>query len=105
MEYFDNVGNKIEIGDKVLILVPKTDKTYRQGIIKDFRYIDFRNSWTRGGDDFHCDVLVEYNDGRLYCNTFRWDQHKNPNIKFDKKTTRTWRSNHDIIKFKPEYIQ
>lgn len=99
MEYFDNVGNKIEIGDKILILVPKTDKTYRQGIVK-----DFRNAWTRGEDYFHCDVLVEYDDSRLYCNTFRWDQHKNTNIKFSKKTTRTWRSNSDIVKLKPEYI-
>ena len=98
MEYFDNAGNKIEIGDKILILVPKTDKTYRQGIIK-----DFRNAWTRG-DYFHCDVLVEYDDGRLYCNEYRWDQRQGHNIKFSKKTTKAWRSNSDIVKLKPEYI-
>ena len=99
MEYFDNIGNKLEIGDRILILVPKTDKTYRQGIVK-----DFRNVCSRDIDDFHGEILVEYDDGRLYCNKFRWDQRKNPNIKFDKKTTRTWRSNYDIIKLKPEYI-
>lgn len=96
MEYFDNIGNKIEIGDKILILVPKTDKTYRQGIVK-----DFKNTYSTR----YCEVLVEYNDGRLYCNKFPINQHNNHNIKFTTKTTRAWRSNYDIIKLKPEYIQ
>lgn len=98
MEYFDNIGNKIEVGDKVLILVPKSDKTYRQGVVK-----DFRKRFEQFGK-FHCEVLVEYDDGRLYCNEYRWDQHNNHNIKFSKKTTKAWRSNSDIVKFKPEYI-
>ena len=34
MIYFDNIGNKINIGDQVLILVPKSDASYRRGIIK-----------------------------------------------------------------------
>ena len=33
MEYFDNIGNNIEVGDKVLILVPKSDRTYRRGVV------------------------------------------------------------------------
>ena len=107
MEYFDNIGNKIEVGDKVLILVPKSDKTYRQGIVK-----DFKNAFSHGADHFHCDVLVEYDDGRLYCNEYKWnqrvgpiwDQHQDHNIKFSKKITKAWRSNSDIIKFKPEYL-
>ena len=99
MEYFDNVGNKIEIGDKVLILVPKTDKTYRQGIIR-----DFKNPFLPSSGLFRCEVLVEYDDGRLYCNEYKWAQHQGHNIKFSKKTTKAWRSNSDIVKFKPEYI-
>ena len=97
MEYFDNIGNKIEIGDDILILVPKTDKTYRKGIVK-----DFRNARSIGINHFYCEVLVEYDDGRLYCNEFKWNQHNN--IKFNSKSTKAWRTNSDIIKFKPEYI-
>lgn len=100
MNYFDNIGNKIGVGDKVLILVPKTDKTYRQGIIK-----DFKNPFSHGPDHFHCEVLVEYDDGRLYCNQYRWDRQDNTPIKFNKKVTKAWRSNSDIIKFKPEYVE
>ena len=100
MDYFDNIGNKIEIGDKVLILVPKTDKTYRQGIIK-----DFRNPWSRDWGHFHCEILVEYDDGRLYCNQYRWDRQDNTPIKFTKKVTKAWRSNSDVIKFKSEYVE
>jgi len=81
MDYFDNIGNKIEVGDEVLILVPKSDKTYRRGTVK-----DFRNPWKEG--HFHCDVLVEYDDGRLYCNQYRWDRQDNTPIKFTKKLQR-----------------
>ena len=100
MEYFDNIGNKINVGDKVLILVPKSDKTYRCGTVK-----DFKNAFYNGAGHFlHCEVLVEYDDGRLYCNEYRWTQRQGHNIKFSKKTTKAWRSNSDIVKFKPEYI-
>ena len=100
MEYFDNIGNKLEVGDKVLILVPKSYKTYRCGTIK-----DFKNACSYGFDHFHCEVLVEYDDGRLYCNELKWDQHQSRNIKFSKKTTKVWRSNSDIVKLKPEYLE
>jgi hypothetical protein len=53
MECFDNIGNKIEVGDKVLILVPKSDKTYRLGIVK-----DFKNPFSHSPGHFHCEVLV-----------------------------------------------
>ena len=99
MEYFDNIGNEINVGDKVLILVPKTGKTYRPGIVK-----DFKNAWSRD-TYFHCEVLIEYDDDRLYCNEYRCGQRHGRNIKFSKKTTKAWRSNSDIVKFKPEYIQ
>lgn len=99
MEYFDNIGNKIEVGDEVLILVPKSDKTYRRGTVK-----DFKNAHLIGTNHFYCEVLVEYDDGRLYCNEYRWDQRQGHNIKFSKKTTKAWRSNSDIVKFKPEYL-
>jgi hypothetical protein len=98
MEYFDNIKNRINIGDEVLVLVPKSDKTYRHGIVK-----DFKDAWSRG-EFFHCQVLVEYDDGRLYCNECRWDQRQGHNIKFSKKLTKAWRSNSDIVKLKPEYI-
>ena len=100
MEYFDNIGNKIEVGDDVLILVPKSYKTYRRGTVK-----DFKNAFSYEAGHFHCDVLVEYDDGRLYCNEYKWDQNQDYNIKFSKKTTKAWRSNSDIVKLKPEYIQ
>lgn len=94
--YLDNIGNELKVGDRVLILVPKSDKTYRQGVVK-----DFKNKW----NSRYCEVLVEYDDGRLYCNKSPWDQHQGHDIKFCTKTTKAWRSNSDIIKFKPEYIQ
>ena len=100
MEYFDNIGNKLEVGDKVLILVPKSNRTYRQGIVK-----DFKNPFSTWSNHFYCEVLVEYDDGRLYCNEYRWDQCQGHNIKFGKKTTKAWRSNSDIIKFKKEYLE
>lgn len=100
MEYFDNIGNEINIGDEVLILVPKSDKTYRRGIVK-----DFKNPFSYGAGHFHCEVLIEYDDGRLYCNEYKWDQYQSHNIKFSKKTTKAWRSNSDIIKFKMEYLE
>ena len=95
MEYFDNIGNKLEIGDEVLILVPKSDATYRHGIVK-----DFKNKYS----DRYCEVLVEYDEGRLYCNQKRWEQSYGGKIMFTKKITKAWRSNSDIIKFKPEYL-
>ena len=99
MKYVDNIGNELNVGDAVLILVPKTDRTYRQGVVK-----DFRNPWKEDGH-FNCDVLIEYNDGRLYCNKYTWDQRMNdPEISFTTKLTKSWRSNSDIIKLKPEYI-
>lgn len=99
MEYFDNIGNNIEVGDKVLILVPKSDRTYRRGVVK-----DFKNAFSHGPGHFHCEVLVEYDADRLYCNEYRWDQRQGKNIKFSKKTTKAWRSNSDIVKFKQEYL-
>jgi hypothetical protein len=98
MEYFDNIGNKLEIGDEVLILVPKSDASYRKGIVKDFR------KPYQSGDYFHCEVLIEYDDGRLYCNKKYFYQHKGDNLIFIKKFIKTWRSNTDIIKFKSEYV-
>lgn len=98
MEYFDNIGNKIEIGDEVLILVPKSDATYRRGVVK-----AFKDAWQRG-DYFHCEVMVEYDDGRLYCNKKSFYQKKGDQLSFKTKTTKSWRSNMDIIKLKPEYI-
>ena len=75
-----------------MILVPKSDKTYRQGVVK-----DFKNAFSHGSGHFHCEVLVEYDDDRLYCNEYRWDQRHGHNIKFSKKTTKAWRSNSDIM--------
>ena len=97
MQYFDHIGNEINIGDKVLTLVAKSDTTYRIGVVK-----DFKNAWQREGC-FHCDILVEYDDGRFYSNLKRWDQ-KNGKLSFSKKITKAWRSNNDIVKFKTEYL-
>jgi len=95
MEYFDNIGNEINIGDEVLILVPKSDASYRRGIIKDIRY----HSST------YCEVLVEYNDGRLYCDIKHFRQHKGDKLNFKTKLIRVWRFGSDIIKFKKEYLE
>ena len=95
MIYFDNIGNEINIGDQVLILVPKSDASYRRGIIKNIR----------PHGSIYCEVLVEYDDGRLYCNTKRFNQHNCANIKFISKKTSAWRFNSDIIKFKKEYLE
>ena len=98
MEYFDRIGNEIKVGDEVLILVPKTDATYRRGIIKDFRDERSVNSY------FYCEVLVEYDDGRLYCDKKHYHQNRGDEIHFKTKLTKAWRCNNDIIKFKPEYL-
>lgn len=99
-EYFDNIGNKIEVGDEVLVLVRTSDATYRRGFVK-----DFKNVFSYDPGHFHCEVLVEYDINRLYCNKKHWDQRNGEPIKFTRKTTKAWRSNSDIVKLKPEYIQ
>ena len=98
MEYFDKIGNEIKVGDEVLILVPKTDATYRRGIIKDFRDERSVNSY------FYCEVLVEYDDGRLYCDKKHYQQYRGGEVHFKTKLTKAWRCSNDIIKFKPEYL-
>ena len=97
-QYFDNVGNEIKVGDEVLILVPKSDASYRPGIIK-----DFKNAWKRD-NYFHCEVLVEYDDGRLYCDKKHYQQNKGDILNFNKKHTKAWRYNSDIIKLRTEYL-
>jgi len=98
MDHFDNVGNKIGIGDEVLVLVPKTDASYRKAVVK-----DFRNEWQRD-DYFHCEVLVEYWDGRVYCDTKWCYQKKGDKLSFTKKLTKAWRSNSDIILFQENIL-
>jgi len=98
-DYFDRIGNPLKVGDMVLILVPKTDASYRKGFIK-----DFRNPRWNYKDHFYCEVLVEYDDGRLYCNKKYYEQDKEDTLIFSSKPTKAWRSNSDIVKFKSEYI-
>jgi len=98
MEHFDNIGNKIGIGDEVLVLVPKTDATYRRGVI-----IDFRNEWNRE-DYFQCEVLIEYWCERLYCDTKWCYQKRGEPVTFSKKITKAWRSNTDIILYKENIL-
>ena len=95
-EHFDGIGNPINVGDEVLILVPKTDASYRRGFVEDFR---------REYDSInHCEVLVSYNDGRLYCNKKWFKQKEGDVLEFKTKVIKSWRSNRDIIKYKEEYI-
>lgn len=95
-EHFDKIGNPINIGDEVLILIPKTYASYRRGFVEDFRReYDSTN---------HCEVLVSYNDGRLYCNKKCFEQHQGDVLEFKTKVIKAWRSNRDIIKYKAEYI-
>lgn len=95
-EHFDGIGNPINVGDEVLILVPKTDASYRKGIIE-----DFKNEYDSTN---HCEVLVSYNDGRLYCNKKRFEQREGDILEFKTKVIKAWRYNRDIIKYKAEYI-
>lgn len=99
-QYFDNVGNEIKVGDEVLVLVPKSDATYRRGFVK-----DFKNVFSHGPGHFHCEVLIEYDVDRVYCNKRRWDQRDCHELTFTKKITKAWRSNSDIVKYKPEYFK
>ena len=95
-EHFDRIGNPINIGDEVLILIPKTYASYRRGFVEDFRReYDSTN---------HCEVLVSYNDGRLYCNKKCFEQHQGDVLEFKTKVIKAWRHNSDIIKYKEEYI-
>lgn len=99
-KYFDNVGNEIKVDDEVLVLVPKSDATYRRGFVR-----DFRNSFSHGPSHFYCEVLIEYDIDRVYCNKRRWEQRDSHELVFTKKITKSWRSNSDIVKYKPEYFK
>jgi len=95
MDCRDNVGNIIKVGDEVLVKVPKTYTTYRKAIIRDFK--DIRDSG-------YCQVLIEYDDGRLYSNIEYFYQEKCHKLKFTSKPTKAWRYSSDIVKCKPEYF-
>ena len=95
MDCRDNVGNIIKVGDEVLVKVPKTYKTYRKAIIRDFK--DIRDSG-------FCQALIEYDDGRLYSNVENYCQKNCNNLKFTSKPTKVWRYSSDIVKCKPEYF-
>ena len=99
-QYFDNIGNEINIDDEVLVLVPKSDATYRRAFVR-----DFKNSFSHGPCHFHCEVLIEYDIDRVYCNKRRWEQRDSHELVFTKKITKAWRSNSDIVKYKPEYFE
>ena len=98
LKYYDNIGNEIKVGDEILVLVPKTDATYRFATV-----IEFRKRFEQYGR-FFCEVLVEYRCDRLYCDTKHWDQRKGKPITFNKKITKAWRSNSDIILYKKNYF-
>ncbi len=93
--HYDAVENPIEVGDEVLILVPKSNASYRRGIIK-----NFRNEYNN-----RCEVLVEYDDGRLYCNKSWHQLQKGDLLEFKSKLIKVWRFSNNIIKFNPEYIK
>lgn len=95
--HFDAIGNVIEIGDQVLILVPKSDASYRCGIVKDFRN-EHSNSDV-------CEVLVEYDDGRLYCDKAWYRLQKGDLLKFKSKPVKVWRCNNNIVKFNEECMK
>ncbi len=94
MKYFDYIGNEIKVGDEVLVLVPKSDASYRRAVI-----VGFRNAWERD-NYFHCEVLVEYWCERLYCTVPHWKLKSGEPVDFTKKITKAWRSNSDIILYK-----
>lgn len=91
MKYFDNIGNVINIGDQVLVLVPKSDATYRKATI-----VDFKNPYSTSYNNY-CDILVEYDIDRFYCDKPHYKQKKGDKLNFTHKKTKAWRSNSDII--------
>lgn len=93
--HYDAIGNPIEVGNEVLILVPKSDASYRRGIVKNFK----------NEHNNRCEVLVEYDDGRLYCDKPWYQLQKGDLLKFKSKLIRVWRFSNNIIKFNPEYIK
>lgn len=90
----DMLGNQLNIGDIVLVLVPKTDASYRKAVIRDMCWDTYRGKI----------VYVEYDDGRLYCNTkwFYIDEAKE--IKFVSKPVKVWRRSDEMIKFDAKYF-
>ncbi len=100
MEHFDKLGNKLEEGRMVLVLVPHTDTTFRKAIVRSFK--------DEYGDGKYCMVQVEYINDRLYANMPHFYMtNKNgevPGIKFSSKTTKAWRSNAEIVIFDEKYF-
>ena len=90
----DMLGNQLNIGDIVLVLVPKTDASYRKAVIRDICRDTYRGKI----------AYVEYDDGRLYCNVKWFYIDENPEIKFVSKPIKVWRRCDEMIKFDTKYF-
>lgn len=71
----------LKAGDLVAVLVPKSRRSYRKAVVRDVA--GYR-------------VLVEYDDGRLYCDSYSWGIQ--PRVEFQTKPTKVWRDTTDIFK-------
>ena len=94
IEFVDSLGNLLKIGDIVLVLVPKTDASFRKAVIRDMK-LDYFGIQS---------VYLEYDDGRLYCNIKHFRIKKGDEIKFASKPIQVWRYNGDVIKFDSKYF-
>lgn len=97
IEFADSLGNPLKIGDFVLVLVPKTDASFRKAVIRDMKLDYFGRQ----------SAYVEYDDGRLYCNIKHFRMciaNKDAQIKFTSKPIKVWRDNSEIIKFNAKYF-
>lgn len=95
-EFVDRIGNVLEVGDHVLIRVPDSDSTYRQGIIRAIKedpYFGLHN------------YQVEYVNDRLYCNMPWYNIRPGCDIKFTNKTIKVWCDRDRLVKFDPKYIE
>lgn len=94
VEYKDRLGNVLKEGDEVLVLVPKSQATWRRATIIAFKK-NLLNSF---------EIYVEYINDRLYSDEPWYTMRDKSTIKFRSKPSRIWRWNSDVVKLKPEYI-
>ena len=73
----------LKAGDLVAVLIPKTDRSYRKAVVRDVA--GYR-------------VLVEYDDGRLYCDSYPWGIQSGSRVEFQTRPTKVWRDMTDIFK-------
>lgn len=96
VQIVDMLGNPLQIGDIVLVLIPKTDASFRKAIIRNMESDEYFPSYRK--------VYVEYDDGRLYSDVKHFYIKKDTPVKFRSKPIKVWRYASDVIKFDQKYF-